>query len=166
MMKHKLEPQEALAGPMYVVAALLIVIPVVDFVLGVPEVNLSSIQWRFATVGLLSGYTLTPVLGLSLAFVSSSVLQHHRLQRVLVFLCLTSGFLLLIVCGSFLLDAMQLRASLPAGERPGFNSAWRRAILKHFFSAVALLYLGWGARRMIPMARKRKTPPQVHIIPK
>jgi len=65
----RLDPDEALAGPLYAVAAMLLIVPLTDFVLSVPPAQFSSVQWRFATAGLFSGYTVQPILGLALAFV-------------------------------------------------------------------------------------------------
>ncbi len=165
-MKPRLDPEEALSGPLYVVAFVLVAIPSIDFVLSVPAVNFSSVQWRFAAVGLLSGYTLTPILGFGLAFVVASILKQYRVQRILVILCLTIGLALLVMCGAFLLDALQLRISIPADGRVAYNSAWKRALLKHLLSALALLYLGWSARRMIPSRRSKHGPKPVHVVSK
>jgi hypothetical protein len=33
----------------------------VDFALSIPAAEFSSVQWRFAAVGVLSGYTLLPI---------------------------------------------------------------------------------------------------------
>jgi hypothetical protein len=164
--KPRLDPEEALSGPLYLVAMVLVAIPLLDFLLSVPAVNLASVQWRFAAVGLLSGYTLTPILGISLGFVIASVLKQHRVQVALVILCLTIGILLLVMCVGFLFDSLQLRFSIPSDGRVAFNSAWRRALLKHVLSAIALLYLGWGARRMIPPRSSKRGPRPVHVVSK
>ena len=166
LVKPRLEPEEALSGPLYFVAILLVAVPAVDFLLSVPAVNLGSVQWRFAAVGLLSGFMLTPILGLSLAFVIASVLKHHGVQRSLVIACLTIGLVLLVMCIGFLFDALQLRVSIPSDGRAAFNSAWHRALIKHALTAVALLYLGWGARRMIPTRASKRGPKPVHVVSK
>ena len=155
-----------MAGPLYLVAMVLVAIPALDFLLSVPALNLASVQWRFAAVGLLSGYTLTPILGISLAFVIAAVLKQYRVQSALVILCLTIGVVLLVMCVGFVFDSLQLRSSIPSDGRVAFNSAWRRALLKHVLSAVALLYLGWGARRMIPSRSSSRGPKPVHVVSK
>ena len=165
-MKPRLEPEEALSGPFYLVAIVLVAIPAIDFLLSVPAANFGSVQWRFAAVGLLSGYSLTPILGIALAFVVASVLGHHGVQLALVVFCLTTGIVMLVMCVAFVFDALQLRFSIPSDGRAAFNSAWHRAILKHALSAVTLLYLGWGARRMIPPRNARRGPKPVHVVSK
>jgi hypothetical protein len=163
---NRLDPEEALAGPLYLVAFVLILIPAVDFLLSIPPAELGSVQWRFAAVGLLSGYTLTPILGLALALVVSAVLKHHNVQRLLVILCLTIALALIGLSLGFVLDVLQIRASVAEDGRPAFNSAWMRAVIKHALSAVALGYLGWRARRMIPARTRHRAPKTVHVVSK
>ena len=114
----------------------------------------------------MSGYTLTPILGISLGFVIASVLKQRRVQLALVILCLTLGIVLLVMCVGFVFDSLQLRSSIPADGRVAFNSAWKRALLKHVLSAIALLYLGWSARRMIPARSSKRGPKPGHVVSK
>jgi hypothetical protein len=163
---RRLDPEEALAGPLYFVAAMLVVVPLVDFILSVPPPDLSSTQWRFTTVGLLSGYTLLPVLGAALAFAISAVLKHYALQRALVVACLTSAVLFALLSYRFWVDMGDQRFATVPDEMPAFVSAGNRAIIKLILTTVAFGYMGWRARRMIPAATRHKTPKPVHVISK
>ena len=165
-MSSRLDPEEALAGPLYVVAALLVVIPLVDFVLSVPSAELSNVQWRFAAVGLLSGYTVTPILGLAMAFVIAAVLKQYGVQRLLVAASFSFGAILMALSAGFLLDMLQLRNSVPLDGRAAFQSAWIRAIIKLVLSTIALLYMGWRARRMIPARSRHRPAKTVHVVSK
>lgn len=166
-MSTRLDPDEALAGPLYAVAGMLVIVPLTDFLLSVPPPQLSSVQWRFATAGLFSSYIVQPILGLALAFVVAGAMKHHTLQRLLVVLCLSAGAGLLVLSALFLLDVMQVGASVPPEGRPAFDSAWKRAMIKHVFAGALLLFLGWRARRMIPARVKhRATPKPVHVVSK
>lgn len=165
-MSTRLDPEEALAGPLYVVAAMLIVVPAVDFLLSVPAAQPSSVQWRFAAAGQLSAYLMTPVLGLALAFVVAAVLEHYVVQRVLVVVCLTTAVALVVLGVGFMLDVGQVRGSVPTDGRPAFESAWKRAIIKHEFSAVAIAFLGWRGRRMLPALSRQRGPKPVHVVSK
>ena len=165
-MSNRLEPREALSGPLYLVAALLILVPTVDFLLSVPPAQFANVQWRFATVGLLSGHLLMPILGFGLAFVISAVLEQPRVQRVLVILCLLMSLALLVLSAGFVLDVMQVRASIPLEGQPAFSAAWTRAILKLVLSFVAFGFLGWRARRMIPATSRHRAPKPVHVVSK
>jgi hypothetical protein len=163
---NRLDPEEALAGPLYLVAALLIVIPSVDFLLTVPAAEFSSEQWRFNAIGLLSGYTLSPILGLALAFVVSSVQKRYTLQRVLVLASLITSVVLFTLSLGFLLDVTQVRATVRDDGRLAFNSAWNRAFIKLMLSAVAFAYIGWRARRMIPARSRHRAARPVHVVSK
>lgn len=165
-MGTRLDPEEALPGPLYLVAALLVVVPLADFILSVPNAEFANVQWRFAAVGLLSGFTLTPILGLAMALVVAAFLKHYTVQRWLVATCLSMATVLVALSLGFLLDVMQVRASVPAEGRAAFSNAWSRAILKHALSAVALAYMGWRARRMIPARSRQRTPKTVHVVSK
>ena len=165
-MSHRLDPEEALAGPLYLVAALLILIPVVDLALGIPTADFSSVQWRFASVGLLSVHTMLPIAGLGLAFVISAVRKQYGVQRLLVFICLTTALGLVATTLSFVLDGLQVRASVPGEARPAFMNAWTQALIKLTLSVVALAYMGWRARRMLPVPSRHRTPKTVHVVSK
>lgn len=156
MPKPPLDPEEALAGPLYVVAILLVAMPAIDFVLSVGSLQPGSVQWRFATVGLLSGYTLTPILGAAMGLVVAAVAGHALVQKVLVALCLTSAVVLAVLSVGFVLDTLQLRLTIPSDGQGAFRSAALRALLKHGLAAVAFWYLGWRARRMLPDSIARK----------
>lgn len=165
-MSTRLDPEEALSAPLYVVALALVLIPASDFLLSVPAAQPSSLQWRFAAVGLLSGFTMTPILGLALALVIAAVSKQVAMQRLLVITCLTLAAMLLMVCVGFVLDMTRLRASIPEDGRPAFNSAWKRAIIKLLFSVVTLGFLGWRARRMLPVRGRRRGPKPVIVVSK
>src|SRR5687767_4281377 len=107
---------------------MLLIVPLTDFALSVPPAQFSSVQWRFATAGLFSSYTVQPILGLALAFVVSGAMKHHTLQRLLVVLCLLAGVALFVLSALFMLDVLELGAAVPAEGRLAFDSAWKRAI--------------------------------------
>lgn len=165
-MSSRLDPDEALAGPLYSVAGLLVVIPLVDLVLSVPPPELSNAEWRFSAVGLSSSYTLLPILGLALGFVIAAVLKHYSVQRWLVAATLSLGAILLALSIGFLLDMSELRFSVPRDGRAAFQTAWIRAIIKLALSIMVLVYMGWRARRMIPARIRHRPTKTVHVVSK
>lgn len=165
-MSTRLDPEEALARPLYVVAFALVLIPTLDFVFSVPPAEFASVQWRFAAVGLLSGFAVMPMMGLALACVIAGMLKQFHVVRLLVIVCLTTALVLIVISLGFVLDVLQLMASVPPEGRSAFNSAWIRAISKTALSAVVLAYLGWRARRMMPAPTRHRTPKTVHVVSK
>ena len=151
---------------MYVVAIALIVLPILDFIFSVPPAEFSQVQWRFAAFGLLSGVVLMPLIGLALAVVVAGFLRQFHVVRILVVLCLTIAVFLIAVSLGFVLDALQLRGTVPQDGQAAFNSAWIRALSKLAVTALILVYLGWRARRMIPVRVSHRTPKTVHVVSK
>lgn len=166
MSATQLEPDEALTGPLYALAGLLVLIPAADFILSVPSPQPGSVQWRFAAVGLLSGFTLTPILGIAMGLGLAGVMRHAGVARALVILSILGAVLLFVLSAGFILDVLQLRVSVPSEGRLAFESAWKRALVKHLLSAIVLAYLGWRARRMIPSGPREKVKKTVHVVAK
>lgn len=166
MASPRLDPEEALIGPVYLVAALLVLLPAVDFVMSVGTPQPGSVQWRFATVGLLSGYTITPILGAAIALVVAGFAGHRLVMAAVSWLSLVGAAILLLLVASFLLDAIQLRLTVPEDGQRAFRSASARALVKHGLSAAAFLYLGWRGRRMIPAVSHERQARPVHIVTK
>jgi hypothetical protein len=163
---RRLDPEEALAGPMFFVAAMLVIVPLADFFLTVPPAEFSSRQWRFTTLGLLSGHTLLMVLGAALVLALSAVLKRYAVQRAMVIACLTSAAIFALLTFQFWVDMGNERIATPPAEAPAVISAANRAIIRLILTTVAFAYLGWRARRMIPPATRHKTPKPVHVISK
>jgi hypothetical protein len=165
-MKPTLDPEDALSGPLYLVAAMLVIVPLVDFSISVPPGEFSDSDWRFSAFGLLSGHLLLPVLGLAMAFVVASILKHHSIQRLLVAFCLTMSLVLIVVTVVFLLDMGDVRLSVSNERMPAFTSAANAAIVRLVFASIVVAFLGWRARRMIPVRSHHKTPKPVHVVSK
>jgi hypothetical protein len=161
-----LDPEDALAGPLYLLAGMLVFVPLADFILTVPPPEWTNARWRFDAVGLLSGYTLMPLLGFAVALVVSAVRKQYSLQRGLVIGCLTMAALILVLSIAFLQDMADARAYVTSEAMPAFSSATTRATIKLLLTAISLGYLGWRARRMIPAPVRHKTPKPVHVISK
>lgn len=139
---------EALIAPLYLVAFLLVATPVMDFATSIVPIRIGDIEWRFASVGLLSGFLLTPLLGLALAVGVAHVGGHLRFQRILAILNLlvTVAFVALLVL--FLLDVVQLQGSVQAQSKAAFATAALKALIKHASFAIALGFLGWRGIRV------------------
>ena len=151
---------------MYVVAFALILLPTLDFVYSVPPAQFASVQWRFAAFGLLSDRVVMPILGLALAVAVAGFLKHFHVMRMLVVFCLTIGLVLIVVSLGFILDMLQLQGAVPDEGRSAFMSACIRALSKLALSAIVVAYLGWRARRMIPVRVKHRAPKTVHVVSK
>lgn len=139
---------EALVAPLYLVAFLLVGTPAMDFITSVLPIRAGSMEWRFASVGLLSGFLLTPLLGVALAMGVAHFAGHRRLQRILAVLNLVVSVALGVVLVFFLLDVVQLQGGVQAEAKAAFASAALKALIKHATFIVALAFLAWRGIRM------------------
>ncbi|HWP03506.1 MAG TPA: hypothetical protein VNL96_08630 [Gemmatimonadaceae bacterium] len=133
------------AGASYALAALLVVLPLLDYTQNVGAPQLGNVQWRFASVGLLSSYLVTPLLGASLAVGTAAVLEHRTARRILGYGCMALAILLVLMLLGFVLDVIQLRHGVPTEGRRGFDAATARAGLKHLLGAVVAFSFGQAA---------------------
>lgn len=143
---------ESLASPLYVLALLLVVTPLVDVLANVWPLRFGEVGWRYGTVGVSSGYLLTPLLGLGLAGLLAITRRQRTVLRLLVWVCLVTAVVLVIATIDFALDAMQLRHTVPVTPplaRWSFDVGAVKAIFKHLTAAVALAWLGLATRRAV-----------------
>src|SRR6185503_13340787 len=102
------DPEGALSAPFYAFAILLMATPAIDFATSIFPMQLRSPQWRFASAGLLSGFLLTPMLGIAIAMTVSAIRGHHGVQRFLAVINLLLALLFLVLLVGFVLDVLQL----------------------------------------------------------
>ena len=138
----------SLAGPAYCVAALLVVTPLGDFASGVWPWRATALDWRFASSGLLSGFLLTPLLGALIAISVAAARGSSRLLRLFGIVTLGAGAICAVVLMGFMLDAVQLRSSIPAEQRRSFMDASVKAFLKYVMASAASCWLGVRAYRL------------------
>lgn len=143
MANRRFEGMDALIGPLYFVSLLLILTPVMDFTSSVLPARAGNIEWRFASVGLLSGFLLTPVLGIVLSIVIAAWAGHLRFQRVIAIVNLAAVLLLAGLMVMFLLDIFQLRNAVQAEAKASFEGAALKAVLKYLAVMIGLGWLGW-----------------------
>lgn len=140
----------AIAWPVYFAGFLTALLPLVDLAASVWPPRLGQVEWRFGTLGLLSGFTLSPLLGLIMCMAAAAVLQHRIVQKVLAVLAFVGAVKLVAFIVIFGLDWLQFRAAAPAEARPGMDVGSVKAIIKHALVAASLIWLGiagWRAGR-------------------
>jgi uncharacterized membrane protein len=83
-----------------------------------------------------------PVVGLLIAFVVATALEHRVFQRVMAALCAIGAFGLVAAMGLFMLDAIQVRSLM----RPEALSSWGVATLTAVVKfVIAIVAIGWFA---------------------
>jgi hypothetical protein len=130
------------ARPLYFVALLLIGLPLLDFVGSALPLRLGSIEWRFGAFGVLSGFLLTPMLGVLVAIGAATVLGHQRVVRAIGIVSVVVGIVLVAALTLFLLDAIQLRGAVPHEQMTAFKATAARAVIKALAGAAAFIWIG------------------------
>lgn len=160
MTPRSFENAESLVAPLYFIAALLIATPLMDFATSVVPLRPGSLEWRFASVGLLSGFLLTPLLGLVIALAVAAYADHMGFVRVLSILSGGVAVIFVIVLVLFMLDIVQLRSAVQDQARAAFKGAATKAVIKHVSFIAALGWLairGFRASRSEVPARRKTT---------
>jgi hypothetical protein len=157
-MSRSFDSLELLLAPLYFIAVLLIATPMMDFATSVLPLRLESIEWRFATVGLLSGFLLTPLLGILIAIALAAYADHLRFLRVLSIVNGVGAVLFVALLIFFALDVIQLRSVVQEQAKAQFQAAAVKAVVKH---ATFILALGWlsvrgyrASRWSVPSSRR------------
>ncbi len=141
-------PLKRLTGPAYFILCLLFVYPLVDWATNVWPMSPSAFQWRYGSIALLSGFLLTPMIGLLLLEGLAVAAGHFRVARAGAVVAAILGVALLLACALFGLDAMQVRATVPAASMGAFQMGAGRALFKNALMGVGFLWLGWAGWRV------------------
>ncbi len=149
------EALEPLAKPFYVVALLLIFIPALDFWGTVSPTHLGEVRWRFGTLGILSGFFLTPLFGTVLLMAMAAMMEHGRVQLFAALINLLVGLTVLAAVALFTLDAIQIRGEIGDSSVAAFDLVFIRTGGKLLLGALTFL---WLARAGIRSYRKTRVP--------
>lgn len=148
----------------YVVAALLVLVPLADALARTWPLRLGDERWRFGTLGILLNAMVTPLLGTFLAAVIAAVLEQRRALRSLAALTLVGAALSLAAIPAFGLDYLQLRAGVTAEAMSGFDASARKAIVIGLVSGLATLVVGVAAWRAASRTRPSRTDTDVGLV--
>lgn len=136
-----------LTTPLLLLAALLIVLPLIELAASVWPVGLANAEWRFGAVGLLSNALLLPLLGSFIVVVVAAQGGKKRLVQAMSVLNGLAAAFLLVAIPLFLLDSLELRSRVPDARMHAFDFAAARAALAMGFSFVVLSALSRGGFR-------------------
>ncbi len=123
----------------YTLAFLFLLLPAVDLVLNTWPMQPGIVSWRYAAVGLASGFTLTPFLGLLIALLTALYFGHRRVQIAVGVIAAVVGLVTVVASMAFVLDVLQVRRSVAPEGRWTFDAGAGRAFFKH---VAGLIFLG------------------------
>ncbi len=145
-------PLRRLAAPCYAIGLLLVVSPALDYVTSIYPFLPGEAKWRFASLTLLSGFLLTPLLGLALILLAAGLLQHRGALRVTGVLAIVLALAVLAVSGLLALDVVELRATSPAEMRTAIALSGLRGLAKNVLAAAVLFWAGVASLRAAGVA--------------
>jgi hypothetical protein len=137
------------------VAAALVVLPLVDVAANAWPFAPAEAAWRYGSLGLFSGFLLTPLLGVVMVLLVAAHQGHAGLLRVTAWAALAGALGCLVCVVLFALDVLQVRNAVPTEARTTFDIGAAKAELKYVAVAVALLWLSIGGRRAARSADRR-----------
>jgi hypothetical protein len=143
----------SLLWPGYAIALLLIAFPLADLVTNIWPLRPGAVEWRFGTVGLLSGFILTPLLGIVGVIAVAAALGHRGVLRLVAVVSLGLAAATVATLGLFALDWLQMRSTVEAEVRQGLDIGSIKAALKHGLTVITLGWLGlvgWRVSRPQP----------------
>lgn len=162
-----METNKPLARAGYLLAALLVIIPLFDATMQVWPLRLSDERWRFGAVGSLSNLLLVPMLGLLLAIAVATLSDGRRIRRVVGAICGTLALILAVLSVLFILDYFQVRTIVTPKFQHATAVASTTAIVKNLLSIITLVLLSRAgfagpkalvARKAAPVTEPSSTP--------
>jgi hypothetical protein len=139
-------PFRKISGALYLTSALLVLVPLVDFLSSIVPYLPASAKWRFASSSLFSGFVLTPLLGIALAIMVAGLMQHRLVLRWVAILSFLGALALIAIAALLALDVIELRATADAEVKMAIVMSGGRAIFKNLLMAGSLAYIGLACR--------------------
>ena len=128
-----------LAGAAYFLAALLVLVPFVDTLMGVWPPQPMSMFWRFGAGGVFSRGLLEPATGVLLAAGTAVAAGHERTRRALFIGCVLLAVCLVLYCAMFAFDALQMRAQVRPQMQSNFTGAALLAAGRYLLTSLFLV---------------------------
>lgn len=134
----------------YPLAALLVVVPLLDVAARTWPAAPRDLEWRFGAMGIAFNTLVTPLLGAGIAMLVAALADHRRLLRFLAVVATCAGIALMAALSIFILDALQLRPTVPVDAREDYDAAAIEAFIAGALCVPVVLILGtggWAATR-------------------
>jgi hypothetical protein len=136
-----METNKPLARAGYLLAALLVIIPLFDATMQVWPLRLSDERWRFGAIGSFSNLLMVPMLGLLLAIGIATLVDGRRVKRVVGAICAVLAVILAAMSVLFILDYFQVRTIINPRMQHATAVASTTAMVKNVLSIITLALL-------------------------
>lgn len=131
----------------YVVAALVVVGPLLDLIATARPLRLDEVQWRYGVLGLLGNVSMTPIMGMAMGALIAGRCCDARVLRLISLASLLGAGLLGVAVAMFGFDLLQLRDILPQQSITNFRVGAAIATGKYALGMAVLIGLGLGGLR-------------------
>jgi hypothetical protein len=153
--------RRVLGGLLYLLALLLVVGPISEWLVIVWPIHVDIAQARFGAIGLLGERLAVPVVGLFTAMLAATLFGQRLVQGILATLSFIASPALAVLAIEMALDGIQLRNTVRSDVLRGFDRSLARTVLLLLYAAVVAAVLGWAvwkARGQKPHVRNEPAP--------
>jgi hypothetical protein len=147
-----------LVAAAYLVAVLLVLVPLIEVTLSVWPLRFGQTAWRFGTLGLLSQAATTPMVGAVMLFALAFALGHRKTMMAGAVITAFISLALLVAVPAFALDAVQMRSQVGAAARRTFDISGMLATIKLAGLFLVSLLLTIGAFKAIRTRARQPAP--------
>ena len=152
-----METTKPLARAGYLLAAALILIPIIDSVAPMLPLRLTDDRWRWSVVGQFSNVMLVPLIGLLVAMMLAQFTGARRIKRVLGIICGLLAIILAIMSVFFAMDYFKVRPLAQLNAQHAMGIASTTAFVKNLLSIIVLGLLcraGFVGPKTLPVTNK------------
>jgi cytochrome c biogenesis factor len=156
-----MESNKPLARAGYLLAAALVIIPIIDSTVPLLPLRLGDERWRWGVVGQFSNVMLVPLVGLFLAMALAQFTDARRLKRILGIIAGILALALAVMSVSFVLDYFQVRTLAKPTAQHAMGVASTTAFIKNIVSIIVLALLsraGFAGPRVLATPAKARKP--------
>ncbi len=133
-----METNRPLARAGYLLAALLVVLPVFDAIARVMPFHLSDARWRFQVLGNMSNVPMVPLFGLFLALVFAWWARDLRTRRSVGAICIVLAVIIAAIGIMFVIDYFGVKDAIPPRYQKVAAVASVAAVIKELLAIVVL----------------------------
>lgn len=155
-------PLAALAGSLYVIGLLFVIVPPFDILIGVvsgtPDPGLA--RWRFGVVGLVSTQLPLMLLGMVVLLTAAHLKGHRWIARIIGALCGLGAVVILAAIGLFTLDALEIRSTVVEQLARTYDLTLVKTIFAMLMGTVASALLAVAAFKVVGPRGARVAPGQ------
>ena len=142
----------------YLVGLCLFLAPLIQTLGSLWPPDFGEATWRYGAIGIFLSASGAAALGLLIVVAAAMAMGHRTMLRVVGILAILLTLVLLIVCGAFALDVVQVRTIVRAQVKGGFDMTAAKAVLMALVVMVTSILIAIAAfRAAAPEGSRRRS---------